>query len=361
MPIEVGIWKINGQLERVRFSSIESEEKLEKVISRDIGIIDPNLMLLGRQISTSFGKIIDILAINSDGDLTIIELKRDKTPREVVAQVIDYASWVQSLDYDKITQIYSEKQPGKPFEQAFYDQFQVDPPERLNENHNMIIVSSELDNATERIIQYLSTNYGVPINAVFFRYFQENGNEYLTRTWLLDPYQVEAKASNAAATQSGKQPWNGRDFYFSLGEGPHRNWEDCLKYGFVSAGGGRWYSNTLQLLQPGARVFVCIPKVGYVGVGSVEETVVPMSDFKVEVDGQLISILKAPLKATNMNSSSDNPNLCEYAVRVKWDKVVSRENAFWEKGMFANQNSACKLRNKFTLERLTALFDLNEE
>lgn len=30
--------------------------------------------------------------MNSEGDLTVIELKRDRTPREVVAQVLDYAS-----------------------------------------------------------------------------------------------------------------------------------------------------------------------------------------------------------------------------------------------------------------------------
>ncbi|WP_306304855.1 hypothetical protein [Piscicoccus intestinalis] len=32
------------------------------------------------------------------------------------------------------------------------------------------------------------------------------------------------------------------------------------------------------------------------------------------------------------------------------------EQAYWEKGMFANQNSACKLRQEFTLERLAQHF-----
>jgi hypothetical protein len=43
---------------------------------------------------------------------------------------------------------------------------------------------------------------------------------------------------------------------------------------------------------------------------------------------------------------------------VAWAKTRSRETAVWTKGMFANQNSACKLRNQFTLEHLTAAFDL---
>jgi hypothetical protein len=30
------------------------------------------------------------------------------------------------------------------------------------------------------------------------------------------------------------------------------------------------------------------------------------------------------------------------------------------KGMFANQNSACRLRNRFTLEQLAAAFELED-
>ena len=54
-------------------------------------------MVIGRQVPTEFGGRIDLLAIDSAGALTILELKRDRTPREVVAQLIDYASWVNRL------------------------------------------------------------------------------------------------------------------------------------------------------------------------------------------------------------------------------------------------------------------------
>ena len=39
-------------------------------------------MRIGWQVRTSFGGIIDLLAINPDGSLVLIELKRDKTPRD---------------------------------------------------------------------------------------------------------------------------------------------------------------------------------------------------------------------------------------------------------------------------------------
>jgi hypothetical protein len=363
MPVEVGIWRIgNGSPERVHFSSIEKESKLEDVLHADIGVLDPSLMVIGRQVPTSFGKFIDLLAIDAQGDLTIVELKRDRTPREVVAQVLDYASWVQDLTYEQVTEIYADQHSGERFEQAFADRFgAVDPPESLNEDHRLVVVASELDNSTERIIGYLSANYGVPINAVFFRHFKEGDNEYLVRSWLIDPDQAEAQASKAPVPRGGKEAWNGVDFYAAIGEGLHRRWEDCRRYGFVSAGQGRWYSASLHQLAPGARVFACIPKRGYVGVGTVTEGAVRVRDFRVVVDGVQRPILDIEdLEAPNMDENADDPELSEYLVRVEWLKTLSAQEAIWEKGMYANQNSATKLRNKFTLDRLAEHFGLSD-
>jgi hypothetical protein len=363
MPVEVGIWRIgNGSPERVHFSPIEKESKLEEVLHADIGILDPSLMVVGRQVPTAYGKFVDLLTIDAQGDLTIVELKRDRTPREVVAQVLDYASWVQDLTYEQVTEIYAEQHPGERFEQAFADRFGADdPPESLNEDHRLVVVASELDNSTERIIGYLSATYGVPINAVFFRHFKDGDNEYLVRSWLIDPDQAEAQASKAPIPKGGKEAWNGVDFYAAIGEGPHRRWEDCRRYGFVSAGQGRWYSASLHQLAPGARVFACIPKRGYVGVGTVTEGAVRVRDFRVVVDGVQRPILDIEdLEAPNMDENADDPELSEYLVRVEWFETRPAQEAIWEKGMYANQNSATKLRNKFTLDRLAEHFGLSD-
>jgi hypothetical protein len=359
MPVEVGIWRINGVPERINFSPIEAESKLEEALHADIGILDPSLMVVGRQVSTAFGKFVDLLAIDAEGYLTVVELKRDKTPREVVAQVLDYASWAQALTHEQITALYLEQHPGQHFEQAFSERFDVDPPESLNEGHRLVVVASELDGSTERIIGYLSSNFGVPINAVFFRHFKEGENQYLVRSWLIDPDQAEAQASKSPVSK-GKEGWNGKDYYVAIGEGSHRAWEDCRRYGFVSAGQGRWYSASLRKIPPGARVFACIPKKGYVGVGTVTEGAVPVREFRIAVDGEAKPILEAPLEAPMMHENADDSDLTEYLVRVQWLATLPVQEAVWEKGMYANQNSATKLRNRFTLERLTEHFGLDD-
>jgi len=283
----------------------------------------------------------------------VIENKRDRTPREVVAQILDYATWVSTLAYEDITHIYADYIPNQPIEEAFTDRFGGTLPEPLNEQHHLYIVASELDSSTERIVTYLSTQYGVPFNAIFFRYYNDPPHEYLVRTWLIDRIEGEELPPKQA-----KGTWNGQDFYVSLGEGIHRTWKDCQTYGFVSGGQGRFYSRTLNLLFVGSRIFVCIPTKGYVGVGIVSEIAQPVKDFTVDLNGTVVPILQVPLQAPNMGENAENLELCEYLVKVDWLKTLPAEQAIWEKGMFANQNTVCRLSNKFTLERLVDRFGL---
>jgi hypothetical protein len=360
MPIEVGIWRIDGGPQKVSFSRLESESKLEEILDSDISLLSSDLMLIGRQVRTAHGKFIDLLAMDAEGNLSIIELKRHRTPRDVVAQAIDYASWVQTLSYSEIVDLYAECNEGHEFEQAFDEAFGSSPPEKLNESLEIIVVAAELDAASERIINYLADNYGVPINAIFFRYFKDGDGEYLTRTWLIDPQDVEAKSSNAPASK-GREKWNGQDYYVSFGEGDSRDWEDAVKYGFISGGGGRWYTRTLSMLSPGARIFVNLPGSGYAGVGTVLEPPVSVNEFMVEHDGKQVPILDVPLKAKNMGNGVGDDDKVERLVRVEWKKTVPSEEAYRFKGMYGNQNTVTKLRNRFTLERLVEYFDLDNE
>jgi hypothetical protein len=107
-------------------------------------------------------------------------------------------------------------------------------------------------------------------------------------------------------------------------------------------------------------VFVHIPQRGYVGVGEVLDPAVRVNDFTVAVDGTETPILGLPLVAPSMGENADDPEKCEHLVRVQWTKVVPAEKAVWEKGMFANQHTACQVRSSFTRERVLARFGLDQ-
>jgi hypothetical protein len=365
MPVEFGIWRLDEGVVPVPSSPLEHEARLEDILEEDLSILGLDVLLLvGRQVITALGKRIDLLAMDALGELYAIELKKGRTPREVVAQTIDYGYWLRDLEHDEVIEVFERHNPGVTFEAAFRDRLDVDPPDQLNEAHHLIIVASEVDASTERIVSYVS-EYGVPVNVVFFQHFRDGDREYLARSWLIDPLEAESRPvrGKAGTTRKQRTPWNGQDFYVSFGDGEdaghqRRRWEDARRYGFISAGGKPWYSRTLDQLFPGARIFVHIPKRGYVGVGLVSESAQRVGDFKVEVDGKIVPILDAPLAAQRMRMDKDDPQGCEYLVRVDWIKTLPKEDAFWARGMFANQNSATKLRDQFTLERLIEYFDL---
>lgn len=359
MPLEVGLWRVDdGKPVQLQPSGVPLESQLEAMIEADLTILGMPLLLIGRQVPTDYGKFIDLLAVDDEGALHVLELKRDRTPREVVAQLLDYGSWVTTLTDQQVRDLYGVYKPGKALEQGWSDTFGGNPPDELNHDHHLTVVAADVDPATERIIGYLAGR-DVPINAVFFRYFSDDGRAYLARTWLLDEVQAGGKGGSKRKGGS-KEVWNEQDWYASFGEESGvRDWDDARKHGFISAGGGEWFSKTLKKLPIGARVFVCIPKTGYVGVGTVTGPAAPFSTAKIDSDGEQKHLAGLPLKGKYAHEPLENgEDAEEYVVPVSWEKTRSREQAVWAKGMFANQNSACKLRNQFTLEHLTAAFGL---
>lgn len=336
------------------------ESKLERLILQDPEILEARLLLIGSQVPTGYGKFIDVLGVDSEGTLHILELKRDRTPRDVVAQTLDYASWVEGLGNEEIRNIFETGHPGKNFDEEFANRFDGAPvPDELNSSHIMTIVASDLDPGTQRIVSYLNRSHGVPINAMIFRYFVDGGHEYLARTWLIDettpvPASLGTKGSTRAA-------WNGHDWYVAFGtDGGSRSWADASRFGFVSAGGADWYSRTLKSLPAGARVFVHVPKRGYVGVGTVVGQAMSADDAVLQVDGERRAFRTLQLEGAYVHpDSGEGVDTAEYVVPVDWIYKVPIENAYWREGMFANQNSACKLRNQFTIDELTRHFELN--
>lgn len=367
MPLELSVWRIDsGEPQSVAFEPLDFESRLQNILAHDISIADPNLMIIGREVKTAFDKRIDILAMNRDAHLVVLELKRDKSARDIVAQALDYGSWVRTLDDDKIASIFDAYQSKyiadksvRSIDEAFCEHFHVKQmPDELNEAHELVIVASYLDPQTERIVRYLGVEYNVNINAVFFRCFKDGDREYLSRAWLRPPGFADATLSSGSkGGQKGE--WNG-EYYASYGIYEHRTWDDAVKYGYISAGGGSWYTNTLNSLSKGNRVWVNAPGYGYVGVGIVKDEAVPIHDFVVTDDnGNDAAFLSQPTKGTKFHTDPEN---LEYMVAMDWIKTVPLDKAIKEKGFFGNQNSVAAPKVpkwEHTVQRLKQRFGVS--
>ena len=353
MSIRMQIWRAGDGLTALGQSGMPTEKRLEELLESEPTLLGAPLLIIGRQVRTDLGKIVDLVALDADGAVHVIELKREKTPRDVVAQALEYAAWAKRLDQDDVRAIHDEYSPGVELEARAADLFGAVPDE-LGVEHQVLIVASEVDAGVHRVIEYLQ-DAGVPVNAALFAYFKDGDNEYLARGWVVEP--AENAAASKASTSARREVWNGRDWYCSFGlESGRREWGDAQRYGFISAGGGLWYSRTLSALPIGGRVFVCVPGTGYVGVGTVTGQACEADGATLTVDGVETAFRDLALNGSYVHDNGEP----EVIVPVEWIATVPATQAVWEKGMFANQNSACKLRSRFTLDRLLGAFHLTD-
>ena len=198
---QVHLWEVvsDKELHEIPSNQINLEERLEEWLASDISVLDPNLLLIGRQVRTDFAGALDLLCLDSAGDTVVVELKRGQTPREVAAQVLDYASWVRDLPHERITTI-ADKHFGNSdsLASAFQDRFEKPLPDELNLGHRSLIVAESMDSSTERIVRYLSS-MDVPINIATIQHFQDStGRSMLAQVYLIEPEEAEEKSQSAS-------------------------------------------------------------------------------------------------------------------------------------------------------------------
>jgi len=127
----------------LQIGQLINEKELEDLLCTNIDILNKNWFVIGCQVKTSAGKYNDILCMDRDGDLVIVELKKALIPREVTAQVIDYASCIEALSLDKIAEDYLQFSRNKQtlneaYELKFGNKLDEDS---VNQNVKMVIVS----------------------------------------------------------------------------------------------------------------------------------------------------------------------------------------------------------------------------
>lgn len=357
MPVEMRMWRIDGDDPKpLASSALPAEKDLQEFLKRDPSLLGERLLVIGSEVTTPYVSRLDLLAIDVDGNLHLLELKRDKTPREVVAQVLDYGSWASNLSRDEIIDI-ATKHLDQRFEAAFEDVFGIAPPDELNGELHLTIVAATLDASSERIVAYLR-GFGVPVNAVFFSYLEDDSRRYLARSWLAASDE-DSPTPLTVSKKSKRAEWNRVDWYVSFGGG-QRVWEDARQFGFISGGGGKMWSQAMRALPVGARVWVNVPPMRYVAVGHVVGPAVRFEEAQVHDGGTPSPLATQALQGVYSADPAIEDAHAEWVVPVEWIHARPVDEGYWEKGMFASQHSACKLRQEFTLERLADHFGIDD-
>lgn len=201
MATEIKTWEIiDGELTEINTSLAQNGRKekddLEKWLKTNPKILGDNILVFGEQVWTKSGPL-DYLGIDNDGNIVIVELKRDKLARDVLAQAIDYASDVANWDIEKLNEICLTFS-GNSLEDYITDHFENIELDDLviNKAQRLLLVGFSIDEALSRMIEWLSSKYDVGINAIILNYVKtSSGNELLSRTVII-PEEIEKEKTN---------------------------------------------------------------------------------------------------------------------------------------------------------------------
>lgn len=201
MATEIKTWEIiDGELTEINTTLAQNGRKekddLEKWLKTNPKILGDNILVFGEQVWTKSGPL-DYLGIDNNGNLVIVELKRDKLARDVLAQAIDYASDVANWDIEKLNEICLTFS-GNSLEDYITDHFENIELDDLviNKAQRLLLVGFSIDEALSRMIEWLSSKYDVGINAIILNYVKtSSGNELLSRTVII-PEEIEKEKSN---------------------------------------------------------------------------------------------------------------------------------------------------------------------
>lgn len=155
--------------------SIEFEHYLESWFENNPWILlqGEDVLWIGKRVSAPFGDSTifpDLLGVDSAGNLIIVELKRNRTPRDTVVQILEYAAWASDISETKIREIamgYFATCDGcqeDTFDGIFRNLFDIPetggvPP--LNRNLRLFIVAGRISNKILKVCKFLGNSIDI--------------------------------------------------------------------------------------------------------------------------------------------------------------------------------------------------------
>ena len=181
--IDIRNKKMN-KLNATTFSELNLSERydIQEWIDDTPEILGEKLLIIGKEIILPSGIRLDLLAIDENGNLVIIELKRDTSGNHVEWQAIKYASYCSAFTDEEIFKIhqdylnkkYNDKDAKREIEN-FLVTFEM---EKLNKEQRIILVSRDFNSDVASAVLWLNDK-GLDIKCIKINSFLSENNELL--------------------------------------------------------------------------------------------------------------------------------------------------------------------------------------
>ena len=284
----LGIWEVDEATKNAQrleeTGRAGTEALLEDLLVRHPDMLMPGVKLVGRQTPTANG-YLDLLGVDSEGRLVVFELKREKLRREAVAQAVDYASWLDSLDDAELGKLIAEHSGQREIDKV--EDFESWYGQRWESMDSLkpiriVLVGLGADEPAKRMADWLARK-GVEIDLLTFLGYRHGDRMLLARQLesgddAQKHERQEQSASRRAARRAsrrdaidrkveeyGMQDWwsdaiamldrNSRPSYMAnLGITFYQNKKRALSTGVIAHG-----SHKIEIVEPGVARIVFLP------------------------------------------------------------------------------------------------------
>lgn len=189
------VYRVEAEnLERVPRTKLGAERNLEEhlIKSRGAEIGGVKILYVSRQSSPKAGGTFDLLGVDSHGNTVIVELKRDKAPRNIVSQALEYASGIREETYADLESRYQSFLPeaaGTTDESsllethATYFDREDDPlsEREFNTDQRLLLVGTDFSDITLNMADFLR-EHGIDVVCVEYRTFADSDELQLLTT-----------------------------------------------------------------------------------------------------------------------------------------------------------------------------------
>lgn len=144
-------------------------------------------------------------------------------------------------------------------------------------------------------------------------------------------------------------------FYYNIGEGKHRCWQDFKNYSFISAGQGPKWRDQMINFNCGDIFFAYLKGHGFVGIGKIIGEASPINE--IIIDGK--SLRDFELFQPNIFENSNDYENSEYVCVVEWIATKDKEKAIWKPnfGLYTTTHVRASLENQqFTIDYISDQF-----
>jgi hypothetical protein len=299
-------FKIGGRYIQKLASEIGIREKnIENWIADNPQLIFPNEDILTIGQSISGRSMADVLALDTSGNLIIIEIKRDWSNRKTIGQLLEYAAKFKDVSYERLAE---EVNKYKKWEEGeLYDRFldfaddKEFPREDIGTRQRIMIVAPDSDIGLKRVIDWLK-DYGVPVEFIPFHIYTDKDNK--PKLFMIDG----VTSSPETPELSVEQEWAGHWIFNTNETNAPGAYKKMFENNVAAIYGYDDGPNMLEGPEEGDKIMAYVNKQGLKALGTIKD-----SDVKKRKGIFL--------------DEDENQQSGEYHLEVDWKIILPEEKA----------------------------------